>query len=112
MHHPPLPTGLAAMDACSLMAGGDRLAAAIRHHGQVQGLLCGHLHRPVQMQFGGAPLHVAASVAHQIRLDLRPDAPLCAQLEPPKISLHRWTPAHGLCTHLSYVEPFGAALPL
>lgn len=110
MHHPPLPTGIEAMDACSLMTGGDALAALIRQHGAVQGLLCGHLHRPVQMQFGGVPLHVAPSVAHQITLDLRPGAPLRAQLEPPKISLHRWSLPHGLCTHLSYVEAFGPAL--
>ncbi|WP_084360676.1 phosphodiesterase [Hydrogenophaga palleronii] len=112
MHHPPLPTGIEAMDACSLMEGADALAALVRGHGQVQGLLCGHLHRAVQMQFGGAPLHVAPSVAHQIALDLRPGAPLHARLEPPKISLHRWSPLHGLCTHLSYVEPFGPMIPL
>lgn len=111
MHHPPLPTGLAVMDACSLMSGGEALAGLIRGHGNVQGLLCGHLHRPVQMSFGGAPLHVAPSVAHQIDLDLRPAAPLRARLEPPKISLHRWTPEYGLCTHLSYVEPFGEPMP-
>lgn len=112
MHHPPLPTGIEAMDACSLLAGADALAALVRDHGSVQGLLCGHLHRPVQMQFGGAPLHVAPSVAHQITLDLRPGAPLRAQLEPSKISLHRWSPVHGLCTHSSYIEPFGSALVL
>ncbi len=112
MHHPPLPTGIEAMDACSLMTGVDALAALVRGHGSVQGLVCGHLHRPVQMLFGGAPLHVAPSVAHQIALDLRPGAALRAQLEPPKVSLHRWSPVHGLCTHLSYVQAFGPALPL
>jgi 3',5'-cyclic-AMP phosphodiesterase len=112
MHHPPLPTGLTAMDACSLLTGAESLADLIRRHGAVQGLLCGHLHRPVQMQFAGVPLHVAPSVAHQIALDLRPDAPLRAQLEPPKFSLHRWVPALGLCTHLSYVESFGEPLPI
>jgi 3',5'-cyclic-AMP phosphodiesterase len=112
MHHPPLPTGIEVMDACSLMVGSDALAALVRGHGLVQGLLCGHLHRPVQMQFGGAPLHVAPSVSHQITLDLRSAAPLRAQLEPPKISLHRWSPAQGLCTHMSYVDRFGAALAL
>lgn len=111
MHHPPVPTGLAAMDACSLMEGADALAALIRGHGAVQGLLCGHLHRPVSTVFAGVPLHVAPSVAHQIALDLRPGAPLHARLEPPKISLHRWTPGQGLLTHLSYVEPFGEPLP-
>lgn len=111
MHHPPLPTGLAVMDACSLMEGGELLEGLIRRHGQVQGLLCGHLHRPVNAVFGGALLHVAPSVAHQIDLDLRADAPLHARLEPPKVSLHRWSPALGLCTHLSYVEPFGEPLP-
>lgn len=110
MHHPPLPTGIAAMDACSLMVGGDALAVLVQRHGCVQGVLCGHLHRSVQMQFGGVPLHVAPSVAHQITLDLMPDAPLHAQLEPPKISLHRWSSAHGLCTHTSYIDAFGAPL--
>lgn len=112
MHHPPLPTGLAAMDACSLQQGAETLAGLMRGHGAVQGLLCGHLHRPVQMLFAGAPLHVAPSVAHQIALDLQPDAPLRARLEPPKVSLHRWSASLGLCTHLSYVEPFGELLPL
>lgn len=112
MHHPPVPTGLAAMDACSLLVGADALADLIRGHGAVQGVLGGHLHRSVQASFAGVPLHVAPSVAHQISLDLRPDAPLRARLEPPKVSLHQWTPAQGLCTHLSYVEPFGEPLPL
>lgn len=112
MHHPPLATGIQAMDACSLASGRDELAALIRRHGLVQGVLCGHLHRAVQMQFGGAPLHVAPSVAHQIALDLRPGAPLRARLEPPKISLHRWSSLHGLCTHTSYVETFGMDWPL
>lgn len=112
MHHPPLPTGIEAMDACSLLEGGERLAALIHAHRQVQGLLCGHLHRAVQMQFGGVPLHVAPSVAHQVALDLRPGAKLHARLEPPKISLHRWTPLHGLCTHSSYIETQGPALAL
>lgn len=112
MHHPPIPTGLAAMDACNLRQGVDALVDLIRSHGAVQGVLCGHLHRPVMASFAGVPLHVAPSVAHQIALDLRPDAPLRARLEPPQVSLHRWSPAHGLCSHLSYVEPFGEALPL
>lgn len=112
MHHPPLATGIEAMDACSLVSGCDEFAALIRRHGLIQGVLCGHLHRAVQMQLGGAPVHVAPSVAHQIALDLRPGAPLRARLEPPKISLHRWSPLHGLCTHSSYVETFGTDWPL
>ncbi len=112
MHHPPLPTGIEAMDACSLLEGTEALAALLRQHGAVQGLLCGHLHRPVQMVFGGAPLHVAPSVAHQIRLELQPGAPLMAQLEPRKLSLHRWSLPLGLCTHSSYIEPFGEGVPL
>lgn len=112
MHHPPLPSGLEAMDACRLAGDADTLSELIRGHGAVQGLLCGHLHRPVQMQFAGIPLHVAPSVAHQIELDLRPSASLYARLEPPKVSLHRWSSTYGLCTHISYIEAFGEALPL
>ncbi|GAP36526.1 phosphodiesterase [Piscinibacter sakaiensis] len=104
MHHPPLPTGLAAMDACRLLDGAEALAARLRAHGRVEGVLCGHLHRPVQLRFAGTGLHVAPSVAHQLALDLRPAAPLRARLEPPQVSLHRWTAELGLCTHLSRVD--------
>lgn len=112
MHHPPIAVGIVAMDDCRLLEGAEALAALIRRHGAVQGVLCGHLHRPVQATFGGAPLHVAPSVSHQIALDLRRDAPLAARLEPPKVSLHRWSAASGLCSHLSYVEPFGERFPI
>lgn len=112
MHHPPLRTGIDAMDRCGLREGTAELAALVQGHGRVQGILCGHVHRPIHGMLGGAPVHVAPSVAHQIALDLRPGAALACRLEPPKILLHRWSAHDGLCTHLSYVDEFAGPFAL
>ena len=106
MHHPPFATGIAAMDACGLLQGGAMLATLIARHGAVVGVLCGHIHRSIQSVLGGAPVHVAASVAHQITLALSPGAKLNYCLEPGCISLHRWQPGAALVSHTSYVTPF------
>lgn len=112
MHHPPIRTGIDAMDECGLLEGAAELAALVRQHGRVQGILCGHVHRPIHGMLGGAPVHVAPSVAHQIALDLRPGAALACRLEPPKILLHRWSTDEGLCTHLSYIDDFAGPIAL
>ena len=112
MHHPPLVTGLAAMDACGLLYGGDELGRLVAAHGGVQLIACGHMHRPVMGQLGGAPVVAAPSTSHQIELDLRPGGPLRCRLEPPMIGLYRWTPQDGIACHFSHIEPFGAPLAL
>ena len=43
--------------------------------------------------------------------DLRPGAPLSMSMEPPGLALHRWMPASGLVTHVSYIGEFGGARP-
>ncbi len=58
----------------------------------VQGVFCGHVHRPVFTQWAGKPVVIAPSTAHQIALDL--DGPADAlryTLEPPSLLLIRWT---------------------
>ncbi|MFG5409225.1 hypothetical protein ABXN37_15365 [Piscinibacter sakaiensis] len=87
--------------ARTLAACADAPVLVFMHHPP---LPTGLLHRPVQLRFAGTGLHVAPSVAHQLALDLRPAAPLRARLEPPQVSLHRWTAELGLCTHLSRVD--------
>lgn len=106
MHHPPLITGLAAMDARGLLRGRAELARLVAEHGRVQLIACGHIHRPLAGLLGGAPLVTISSSSHQITLDLRPDAPLSGRLEPPMIGLYRWTPEDGIACHLSHIQPF------
>lgn len=88
MHHPPFATGIAHMDAMGLLKGAPELEALLRRHPQVERLLCGHLHRPIQRRFGGTLAMTVPSTAHQIHLDLAPDAAALFCLEPPGYALH------------------------
>lgn len=98
MHHPPFVTGIAPMDRAGL-GGAAALAEIIRHHPQVERLLCGHLHRAIDSRFAGTVAGTAPSTAHQIVLDLRPEARLSFALEPPGYQLHHWQQGSGLATH-------------
>lgn len=111
MHHPPFDTGIEAMDRCGLLHGRERLGEIIRSHGAVAGVVCGHVHRPIQTTVGGVPVHVASSVAHQIALDLRPGARLAYCLEPGRVSLHRCVRGMPMVSHSSYIEGFPGPFP-
>ena len=106
MHHPPLVSGISAMDRCGLLRGRAELAALVAAHGGVQLIAAGHLHRPISGALGGAPVVVAPSTSHQLELDLRPGAPLACRSEPPMIGLYRWTPEDGMTCHFCHVMDF------
>ena len=111
MHHPPFECGLKEFDDARLKVGADRLAAIVRKHVNVERILCGHVHRPIQMRWAGTIASVAPSTAHQATLDLTPDAPLMYSMEPPALALHQWRPGTGLVTHLSYVGEYDGPYP-
>jgi len=108
LHHPPFRCGLAAMDDMALLRGAAALEALLRQHPQVERLLCGHLHRATQCRFGGTLAMSAPSCAHQLLLDLDPDAPLAAVLEPPALMLHRWD-GQRMVSHLQPIGEYAAA---
>ena len=109
MHHPPLVTGMTAMEACGLLQGAAPLGRLVAAHGKVQMIAAGHMHRPVMGALGGAPVVVAPSSSHQLELNLRPGAPLACRLEPPMIGLYRWVAEDGMACHLSHVETFASS---
>ena len=115
VHHPPFACGIGHMDRIRLLDGADRLEAILRANPQVERLVTGHHHRPVQVRFGGTICQIAPSVAHQVVLDLREDAPSCFVLEPPAFLLHQWVDGTGLVTHTAAVDrapgPFPFVLP-
>lgn len=98
MHHPPFATGIRRMDQAGL-SGSAGFAEIIRDHPQVERILCGHLHRPIETRFAGTVAGTAPSTAHQIVLDLRPEARLAFAFEPPGYQLHHWQEGVGLVTH-------------
>jgi 3',5'-cyclic AMP phosphodiesterase CpdA len=112
MHHPPIVTGMAAMDSFGLRHGRCELARLIAGHGQVQLVASGHMHRPILGALGGAPVVVAPSTSHQMALDLRPEAPLAVRLEPPMIGLYRWSTDDGMACHFSHVQAFDGPYPI
>jgi 3',5'-cyclic AMP phosphodiesterase CpdA len=102
MHHPPFPTGIRRMDQSGL-ADSAAFAEIIRGHPQIERILCGHLHRAIETRFAGTVAGTAPSTAHQIVLDLRPEARLSFAFEPPGYQLHCWREGVGLVTHTAAI---------
>jgi len=97
MHHPPFATGITYMDNYGLENAAG-LAEVLSRYPQVERVLCGHLHRAIDRRFAGTVAGTAPSTAHQVRLNLVPDARLSFNFEPPGFQLHRWDGA-GIVTH-------------
>lgn len=111
MHHPPFATGIVHMDAINCR-GGDRLAEIVRLFPNVERVLAGHHHRPVQVRWAGTLGMIAPSPAHQVMLDLdglEDDARIA--MEPPAFCLHQWTPETGMISHQCYVGAFDGPWP-
>lgn len=97
MHHPPFPTAITYMDKYGL-ENAAALAESVTRHPQVERILCGHLHRAIDRRFAGTVAGTAPATAHQLRLNLVPDAPLRFAAEPPGYQLHLWRDG-ALVTH-------------
>lgn len=110
MHHPPFATGIGHMDEMGLLEGAEALEAIVRRHGQVQAILCGHLHRCIQVRFGGTVAMVCPSTAHQIALNLLGSSADGYVMETPGFQLHLW---HGgrLVSHTAPIGNFGGTKP-
>lgn len=105
MHHPPFSTGIVWMDRFGF-DGMEAMGEVIGRHPQVERVVCGHLHRPIQARWHGTVVVTAPSTAHQVVLELRDDAPLAFAMEPPAFHVHVWRDGAGLITHTSYVGEF------
>ncbi len=111
MHHPPFLTGLTDMDRINCR-GGDSMADIVARFPNVERVLCGHHHRPIQARWAGTLASVAPSTAHQVVLDLAPDnSPAMYNLEPPAYQLHVWSPYTGLISHTAYVDDYAGPYP-
>ena len=104
MHHPPFTSQIAFMDGIGLAA--EPLESIVRKHPQIERVLCGHLHRPIQARFGGTLACTAPSTAHQISLNFADDAPGTFMLEPAAYYLHAWRAGEPLVTHTVLVGDF------
>ena len=89
-----------------MLRDADALAAVISDHPQVERVLCGHVHRAVQMQFAGTLAQIAPGIAHQVKLMLG-EARGPWVKEPPGFLLHCWNAEDGLVTHQAQIGDFG-----
>ncbi|WOD19486.1 phosphodiesterase [Paraburkholderia kirstenboschensis] len=112
LHHPPFVSGIGHMDELRLdPAAAAKLAALIARYPNVERVICGHVHRPIFVRFGGTIASAVPAPAHQVALDLRDDAPSAFVMEPPAYALHRYDPATGLVTHHAYVDAADGPYP-
>ena len=102
IHHPPIVTGITAMDELKL-AGIPEFAGVVARHPQVQGVIAGHLHRTITARIGGVPLVVCPSTFAQLDLTFDPGADIVLTDEPQAFALHRVTPEAGLVSHIETV---------
>ena len=109
MHQPPLSTDVPYLDAYRCF-GADRLAGVIADFPAVERVLCGHVHRHMQMRFGSTLLCTAPSTATTIALRPSPDAAPASFLEPPGFLLHHWD-GRRLLTHSIPVGTFPGPFP-
>lgn len=111
MHHPPFETLIGHMDRIGLLEGAEPLAEILAGHPAVERVVCGHLHRTIYSRVGGAVVSTAPSPAHQICLDLAPDANSAWILEPPGFHLHAWSGPGRMVTHVAMVGRFDGPYP-
>lgn len=103
MHHPPLVTGIRAMDAIGL---DDPTRAELDDilwlAPNIRRVLAGHVHRAILATSGGCPVFTCPSTDVAIGLDLADGAELSVRDEPPAFALHL-TVGGGLTTHVQPV---------
>ncbi len=105
LHHPPVASGVHAMDEIGLRAhDATALAALLEGHRQVLALTCGHVHRTISTAFAGRPLLICPSTNSALRLDLRREQALEFVEEPLGFAVHLLDGGH----LVSHVQPFDA----
>lgn len=113
LHHPPFRTGMVKMDNMGL-ADKQNFGKIIQKYDNIERVLSGHLHRPIQKKFYGTVAQICPSTAHQITLELEDENRLATLMEPPACLFHYWSDAEGLVTHTSFINHYHLAweLPL
>ncbi len=103
MHHPPLLTGIPAMDSIGIPESERvELAEIVSRHPQVQVIAAGHVHRTIVGELGGTPVLAIPSTDVQLALDFAA-AELRFVHEPPCFAVH--VLADGRL--VSHIQPIG-----
>ena len=99
MHHPPFKTLIGHMDKIGLLEGAPELERLVARYSNIERVICGHLHRAIDVRFGSTIASTSPAPAHQVALDLDPEAASQWTLEPGGFKVHAWDHERGLVTH-------------
>ncbi|XAH23937.1 phosphodiesterase [Xylophilus sp. GW821-FHT01B05] len=105
LHHPPFVSGIPYMDSYRYFEAAA-LERVLRGFGNVELVLCGHVHRPMLRRWAGSVVCACPSTTTEIALRLAPGAQPASYLGPPACMLHLWDPAQGMLSHTSYIGAF------
>lgn len=83
MHHPPMPSGIAALDRIKLQNPDDLSTILDARPGRLRHLFFGHMHRAFHGSWRGIPFSTVKSTAHQVVAELNDDGPLISSREMP-----------------------------
>lgn len=111
MHHPPFETLIGHMDKIGLLQGGSELAAVLQRFDNVERVICGHLHRAIDVRFGGTIACTSPAPGHQVALDLDPQAASQWMLEPPGFRILAQDSSGRVVTHLAASGEFEGPYP-
>ena len=109
MHHPPFRTGVGwsdGKDGAAGLGGADAFGDIVARHPEIERIVCGHLHRPIEARWRGTLASTAPATAHQLALALGPESAITTVMEPPACQLHLWQAGDGLVSHTSYIGAF------
>ena len=111
MHHPPFKTLIGHMDDIGLMSGAPELEKLLARYPNVERVICGHLHRAIQVNFGPSMAVTVPSAAHQVCLDISPQAASAWNLEPPGFGIHTLPTGGRMVSHTAYSGAFEGPYP-
>jgi Icc protein len=105
MHHPPILSGIRAIDQIGL-APADRaaLAALLARHPQVRRIAAGHVHRTLFGELAGRGVFVCPGTHRQLALDLSGSPELAVVDEPPGYALHLLLDGGEIVTHVQLLD--------
>lgn len=89
LHHPPVATGIVAMDLIPLLDADALWEVLAPHRARVRHLFHGHLHRPIAGSWRGVPFSSLRGTSHQVALDLSERTAVAGSREPPAYALVR-----------------------
>jgi len=109
MHHPPFVSGIPYLDEYRCREP-EALASLLSEFDNIEGVLCGHVHRSMSRRWARTVVHSCPSTTTEIALQLHPQAEPRSFAGPRGYLLHLWN-GEGLVTHTIHLGEFAGPYP-